>query len=1039
MSVSNDEPPAGILLSIHMINFMKHDNLLIDLKPHANFITGRNGSGKSSILVALAVGLGSNTRLSGRGNNMGDLIKDGRNEATIIITIKNSPSGYRMDMYGDTIVVTRKITRSSSRFDIANLPKSSATQVREELNRILQFYNIQIDNPCSIMHQDTAREFIGTSTPQRKYDLFMRGTLLTRLTEDIHKIKSNIENVKRQKDDRLTEKVDLDRQFEDIKRKNDIVEEADDLLNRIHDLENELMWSYYHVAAIAEKKANDELDASILKHQEANKKVEEKQKIADEAKNQSDEYRLKVADAMKKLAEVRKEKDKLANKLDKIKLNLTTQKNQLKHRENSIERTKSDLESKKNEKIKLVKIRDQSAQDVLEKKRKYIADLEEKQDKINKDLEDADTNFQEVNNEYQKLLPNLDNLRSAVRDSNNTLSEITQKLRSLKSVFYGNDAGGSSSLINQIKRERSRFTFLPIGPVSKYITLVEESWGIAVQHIIGKLLDYFLVNSFEDEQLLRKIGGDSLKIIIIDFTRKRYHIQSQRPSNSAKLIIELINIKQEVIRGSSTRSSQNAMNVQAADIITNALIDVNNVDHIWCVEDEELARELSFGPEHHLTIVKSGVQFKFQNGYELRIGAQRTNCTIGVDESRRIAKLEEDEKEAIRAKNELHEKYKSLEQEAKNLKSKRNSYENVRSRCTSELNKIKVKLQNPPDETDNYDAQISAIDTRIEKLERNLEEDQKNIPNIKETIENLQKEKKSVREKIAELSTELNQSEDFKSESDKYFNKERHAQMDLNKEKNIANSFYQKVEKLKEAAKEASADARKNLEKARQHSPDCEEKYKDVARAPATLAQLLMDERKKYEVAQSISGLDFAEIRKQFASIKSQVEKAVRFLNELQEFLEQAETGLDAREEKLKSIIQSVTRRAKVSFLNYQRQRRYIGKLHFKHDQKTIEIAVKSKADSEYTDVSSLSGGEKSYCLVSLLLSLWEVMECPFYCVDEFDVFMDDVNRQAATSLLVKGASVMENRQFIFITPLSLNSLKNDDRVTIFEVAKDDS
>ena len=285
MSVSNDEPPAGILLSIHMINFMKHDNLLIDLKPHANFITGRNGSGKSSILVALAVGLGSNTRLSGRGNNMGDLIKDGRNEATIIITIKNSPSGYRMDMYGDTIVVTRKITRSSSRFDIANLPKSSATQVREELNRILQFYNIQIDNPCSIMHQDTAREFIGTSTPQRKYDLFMRGTLLTRLTEDIHKIRSNIENVTRQKDDRLTEKVDLDRQFEDIKRKNDIVEEADDLLNRIHDLENELMWSYYHVAAIAEKKANDELDASILKHQEANKKVEESRKSQMKQKN----------------------------------------------------------------------------------------------------------------------------------------------------------------------------------------------------------------------------------------------------------------------------------------------------------------------------------------------------------------------------------------------------------------------------------------------------------------------------------------------------------------------------------------------------------------------------------------------------------------------------------------------------------------------------------------------------------------------------------------------------------------------------------
>lgn len=1036
MSNSEEESPAGILLSIHMINFMKHDNLLIDLKPHANFITGRNGSGKSSILVALAVGLGSNTRLSGRGNNMSDLIKDGRNEATIIVTIKNTPGGYRMDLYGDTIVITRKITRSSSRFDIANLPKTTATQVREELNHILQFYNIQIDNPCSIMHQDTAREFIGVSTPQKKYDLFMRGTLLTRLTDDIFKIKSNIENVQRQKDDRLVEKADLDQQFDEIKRKNDIVEEADGLLNRIHDLENELVWSYYHVAAVEKEKADSELAEYIEKQNKANEKVEEKQKIANEAKKELEKYRLQVQEAMKEISKVRDEKDKLAKKLDQIRLSLSTQKNQLKHCVNSIARSTTDIQNKKNDKIKLEKKRDESQQQLQEQRNKYIAKKEKEHDEVSSRLRDAENQLEIVERDYQNIIPDLDNLKLARSDAINNFSEVSAKLQQLQR-FVGRDNDGSTSLINKINNERN-FTFVPIGPISRYIKLREKEWGVAVQHIIGKMLDCFIVNNHNDEIILRRIAGENLKIIIINFTRPRFRYRSDPPCPGARLVIDVLNIQNEVIQG-LPRSSQSNARVNTADVILNALVDINNVDNIWCIEDESIARKLSFGQNHLLTILKSGVQFKYQSGYEVRIGAKWNTCKIGVDESQRIEKLKRDLEEAKNAKNRVENDYQICIQRAKSIKAERSKLENIRSSCKKELNKIEVQLSNPPDEADNYDAQIDAIESRIKELTSSIEKEKESQPKIEQKIKELQEEKKSIIEEIKELSAKLDSSDDFKTKSDEYFNKEKHAQLELTKEKNIARSLSEKVDKLKEVAKNAHDNAEENLKKARLHSPDCEEKYKDVARAPKPLAQLLMEEKKKYEVAQNISGLDFAEIRKQYSATKSQVEKAVRFLNELQEFLEQANAALNVRQEKLKTIIHSVTRRAKVSFLNYQRQRKYNGKLHFQHEQKTIEIAVKSKADTEYTDVSNLSGGEKSYCLVSLLLSLWEVMECPFYCVDEFDVFMDDINRQAATTLLVKGASVMENRQFIFITPLSLNNLKNDEKVTIFEVEKTDS
>jgi chromosome segregation ATPase len=55
-----------------------------------------------------------------------------------------------------------------------------------------------------------------------------------------------------------------------------------------------------------------------------------------------------------------------------------------------------------------------------------------------------------------------------------------------------------------------------------------------------------------------------------------------------------------------------------------------------------------------------------------------------------------------------------------------------------------------------------------------------------------------------------------------------------------------------------------------------------------------------------------------------------------------------------------------------------------------------------YVFYSNLSGGERSFTTLSLLLALGESLETPFRVMDEFDVFLDPIARKIALNTMVR-------------------------------------
>jgi chromosome segregation ATPase len=63
------------------------------------------------------------------------------------------------------------------------------------------------------------------------------------------------------------------------------------------------------------------------------------------------------------------------------------------------------------------------------------------------------------------------------------------------------------------------------------------------------------------------------------------------------------------------------------------------------------------------------------------------------------------------------------------------------------------------------------------------------------------------------------------------------------------------------------------------------------------------------------------------------------------------------------------------------------------------------------------AGGERSFTTVAFILALGEYTESPFRAMDEFDVFMDAINRRIATQTLLEFAREKGHLQFVFLTP----------------------
>uniref|UniRef100_A0A8D3CS74 Structural maintenance of chromosomes protein 6 n=1 Tax=Scophthalmus maximus TaxID=52904 RepID=A0A8D3CS74_SCOMX len=237
---------AGIVESITLKNFMCHSLLgPFTFGSNVNFVVGNNGSGKSAVLTALIVALGGNAQATNRGSSLKGFVKEGESSADVSITLRNKGrDAYKPEVYGQAIIVDLRITREGLRtYKLRSKSGQIVSTKKEELISILDNFNIQVNNPVSILTQEMSKYFLHSKGEGDKYKFFMKATQLEQMREDFVYIRTT-KHVTEDKVEQQNECLkDLRQRYKEKEERYKSLASLDEMHTKLAELQKQMAWA----------------------------------------------------------------------------------------------------------------------------------------------------------------------------------------------------------------------------------------------------------------------------------------------------------------------------------------------------------------------------------------------------------------------------------------------------------------------------------------------------------------------------------------------------------------------------------------------------------------------------------------------------------------------------------------------------------------------------------------------------------------------------------------------------------------------------
>ncbi|XP_072306194.1 structural maintenance of chromosomes protein 5 [Eucyclogobius newberryi] len=1006
----------GSIVRITMKNFLTYDFSVVYPGPNLNMIVGANGTGKSSIVCAICLGLAGKTAVLGRGDKVGLYVKRGCPKGSIEIKLFKRCG---------SVVINREIhVENNQSLWMINGKHCNQKTVEEEVKSL----RIQVSNLCQFLPQEKVGEFAKMSKielleateksvgPPEMYTYHCELKNFRNKEKELEnglKEKANFLEKAKQRNER--NKHDVNRYYEK-KRHLDVIEL----------LEKKRPWVEYETARA-------DLDVLKKEREETRRQLNTLKQTQAPTKNriQQIEDKLKPIDAQ------------IKNKTLAIKDFSTKSKQKQDH----LDRKHKDIEDiKQNQKLKQIEVMDHQKR--VSNTRQAIDDLKAELAKVsdhsnvtprinevNVELRGIQVERAKIEEEKSDLRRERDNLFSEYKMSEKKLKDMNNMMNAKEEKLRNRHKDTFAALL-WFREHKEMFKGHVHEPMMLVINVRDPRFAKYVEaHIAFHDLRAFVFQRKDDMEKFMSEVRDKMNLRVNSISspdESRAHLNPSRNIESLRrfgffsYLREMFDAPEDVM--SYLCQQYRVHDVPVGNEQTKSMIKT--------VIEEPYIKVL-YTKEERYQVKKSIYSNKISTSNSAVHPSQYLTLAVDGEEKRQ---LEEQMRTCQSKMKEIEERQKALQKEASALDHRDNELLAEKKKLSEQKGKKRQLEQKISTKEDSLrHMENSTID--LQKIEEETKEkiaavNVQKVSIVASLVANMKQRATLTMEKVyliletVGLTAEKAQLESDYREAISAFKatEQRFNRLDQRK--------IQLTEQCKGMMRRAKEICRMTLDQSLpENLRNAFGKYPDTV---DEIDALLNEERSRAECFTGLSENVVDEYNRREQEIKhleKELEEKTRGLTEYRQNISEAkERWLNP----LKQLVEQINDK----FSDFFRSMQCAGEVDLhseneeEYDKYGIRIRVKFHSSTQLHELTAhhQSGGERSVSTMLYLMALQELNKCPFRVVDEINQGMDPVNERRVFDIVVRTACKGATSQYFFITPKLLQNLQYAEEMTILFV-----
>uniref|UniRef100_A0A8C6GZ28 Structural maintenance of chromosomes protein 5 n=1 Tax=Mus spicilegus TaxID=10103 RepID=A0A8C6GZ28_MUSSI len=1007
----------GSIVRIAMENFLTYDICEVCPGPHLNMIIGANGTGKSSIVCAICLGLAGKPAFMGRADKVGFFVKRGCSKGLVEIELFRTSGN---------LIITREIdVIKNQSFWFINKKPVTQKIVEEQVAAL----NIQVGNLCQFLPQDKVGEFAKLS----KIEL-LEATEKSVGPPEMHRYHCELKNF-REKEKQLEtsckEKTEyLEKMVQRNERYKQDVErfyERKRHLDLIEMLEAKRPWvEYENVRQEYEgvKLIRDRVKEEVRKLKEGQipmtRRIEEidRQRRTLEVRIKEKSTDIKeVSQKCKQRQDLIERKDRQIKELQQA---LTVKQNEEMDRQKRISNTRKMIEDLQNEL----------------KTAENCESLQPQLDAVTSDLrrvqeEKALCEGEIIDKQREKEV--LEKQRRSVSDHitrfDNLMNQKEDKLRQRYRDTY--DA------VLWLRNNRDRFKQRVCEPIMLTINMKDNKNAKYVEnHISSNDLRAFVFESQEDMEIFLREVRDNKKLRVNAVIAPKISYADKAPSRSLNDLKQygFFSYLRELFDAPDPVMSYLCCQYHIHEVPVGTertrerierVIQETRLKQIYTAEEKYVLKTSVYSNK----VISSNTSLKVAQFLTVTVDLeQRRHLEEQLKEMNRQLEAVDSGLAALRDTNRrLELKDNELRLEKKALLERKTRKRQLEQKISSKLASIRLMEQ----DTCNLEEEERKASTKIKEINVQKAKLVTELTGLVKICTSFQIQKVDLILQNTTVISEKNKLEaDYMASSSQLrVTEQQFIELDDNRQR-----LLQKCKELMKKARQVC-----NLSAEQAVPQEFQTAFQDLPNTLDEIDALLTEERSR---ASCFTGLNPSVVVEEYSKREVEIQQLTEELQGKKVELDEYRENISQVKERWLNPLKELVEKINEKFSNFFSSMQCAGEvdLHTEneedYDKYGIRIRVKFRSSTQLHELTPhhQSGGERSVSTMLYLMALQELNRCPFRVVDEINQGMDPINERRVFEMVVNTACKENTSQYFFITPKLLQNLPYSEKMTVLFV-----